>query len=219
MTNRGLFVIIMETGYGILVSRFRFFFFEFIGGPMLREEILEATMTVYKKKGIKFTMDDLAKEMKRSKKTIYTVLRDKKHLFLEEVDFFFDKIKAREQEITDDPDLSTEEKLRGVLSVMPENYSEVDFPAIYTFQDKYPAVFKRIEERLESGWDTTFFLIDQGIKEGVFKKVDKQLFRLVYDAAVEKFLSSDELSKLSIHYNDALKELTDMLIDGIKEEQ
>ena len=46
-------------------------------------------MAVYKKKGMRFTMDDLAKEMSRSKKTIYTVFRDKKHLFLEEVDFFF----------------------------------------------------------------------------------------------------------------------------------
>lgn len=182
---------------------------------MLRDEILEATMTVYKKRGIKFTMDDLAKEMSRSKKTIYTVFRDKKHLFLEEVDYFFDKIKKREQEIVDDPDLSIEEKLRGVLSVMPENFTEVDFPAIYTFKDKYPAVFNRIEERLESGWETTYALLDKGMKDGVFRKVDKGLFRLVYNAAIEKFLSTTELSRLKLHYSEALSNMTDILINGI----
>ena len=172
-------------------------------------------MAVYKKKGMRFTMDDLAKEMSRSKKTIYTVFRDKKHLFLEEVDYFFDKIKEREQEILNDQSLSVEEKLRGVLTVMPENFSGVDFPAIYTFQEKYPAVYKRIGDRLESDWDTTFELIDEGMKDGTFKKVDKELFRLVYNASIEKFLSSDELTRLKIHYNDALKGMTDMLIDGI----
>jgi AcrR family transcriptional regulator len=182
---------------------------------MLREEILEATMAVYKKKGMRFTMDDLAKEMSRSKKTIYTVFRDKKHLFLDEVDFFFDKIKEREQEILCDDSLSVKEKLRGVLSVMPENFSGVDFPSIYTFKDKYPAVYRRIGERLESDWDTTFALIDQGMEDGTFKNVNKEFFRLVYNASIEKFLSSDELTRLKIHYNDALKGLTDMLIEGI----
>ena len=165
---------------------------------MLRDEILEATMTVYRKKGIKFTMDDLAKEMSRSKKTIYTVFRDKKHLFLEEVDYFFDKIKARENEVLND-----------------DHFSGVDFPSIYTFRDKYPAVYKRIAERLESGWEVTFSLMDKGAEEGSLKKVDKELFRIIYNAAVEKFLFSTELTDHKIHYTDALKGVTDMLIDGI----
>lgn len=182
---------------------------------MLRDEILEATMTVYRKKGIKFTMDDLAKEMSRSKKTIYTVFRDKNHLFLEEVDYFFNKIKARENEVLNDDSLSTKEKLRRVMSVMPEHFSGVDFPSIYTFRDKYPAVYKRISERLESGWEVTFSLMDRGAEEGSLKKVDKELFRIIYNAAVEKFLFSTELTDHKIHYTDALKGVTDMLIDGI----
>lgn len=182
---------------------------------MLREDILDATMAVYKKRGVRFTMDDLAKELSMSKKTIYTVFRDKKHLFLEEVDYFFDQIKERENAIMEDDTLSTKEKLRRMLTVMPENFSEVDFPAIYTFKDKYPAAYKRIGERLESGWDTTFALIEQGIKEGVFRKVDTRLFRFIYTSSVESFLSSDELSRMKMHYSDALSGLTDMLIEGI----
>ena len=46
----------------------------------MNERILEGALNVFKAKGPKFTMDDLATEMKMSKKTIYTVFRDKNEL-------------------------------------------------------------------------------------------------------------------------------------------
>ena len=51
------------------------------GTPMdttdaLQKNILDATLRVFDRKGLKFTMDDLAKELSISKKTIYTVYDD-----------------------------------------------------------------------------------------------------------------------------------------------
>lgn len=48
----------------------------------LQKNILDATLRVFDQKGLKFTMDDLAKELSISKKTIYTVYMIKKHCFL-----------------------------------------------------------------------------------------------------------------------------------------
>ena len=39
----------------------------------LRKMILNGTMEVFNEKGLKFTMDDIAKQLKISKKTIYKV--------------------------------------------------------------------------------------------------------------------------------------------------
>ena len=39
----------------------------------MKNKILEGALNVYKAKGLKFTMDDLATEMKMSKKTIYSI--------------------------------------------------------------------------------------------------------------------------------------------------
>ena len=55
----------------------------------LQKKILEGTLVVFNKKGLKFTMDDLAGQLGISKKTIYTVFRDKEELFLEMVDYLF----------------------------------------------------------------------------------------------------------------------------------
>ena len=52
----------------------------------LKEMILEGTLEVFNRKGIKFTMDDIAKALNISKKTIYTVFDDKESLFMAMVD-------------------------------------------------------------------------------------------------------------------------------------
>ena len=48
----------------------------------LKGDILEATIQAFQKKGLKFTMDDLASFLGISKKTIYTVFPDKNSLVL-----------------------------------------------------------------------------------------------------------------------------------------
>ena len=67
----------------------------------LRENILENTLKVFNQKGLKFTMDDIAREMSISKKTIYTVFKDKEALFFASVDYMFDSVKEAEQALLD----------------------------------------------------------------------------------------------------------------------
>ena len=65
----------------------------------LQEQILEVTLKVFNQKGLKFTMDDIAHELGISKKTIYTVFKNKEELFLTMVDYIFDGIKESEQQV------------------------------------------------------------------------------------------------------------------------
>ena len=53
----------------------------------LKENVLQATIDVFKEKGIKFTMDDIAKKLSISKKTIYTVTQNKNSLIKEMVKY------------------------------------------------------------------------------------------------------------------------------------
>ena len=69
----------------------------------LREKILLSTMEVFNNKGLKFTMDDIAKNISISKKTIYKVFNDKEEMFLELVDYLFDGIKDAEMQVANDP--------------------------------------------------------------------------------------------------------------------
>ena len=99
----------------------------------LQKNILDATLRVFDRKGLKFTMDDLAKELSISKKTIYTVYDDKEALFLAMVDYIFDSIKESEQMILTDPALGTIEKLQRILGVLPEGYQNIDLRKLYSY--------------------------------------------------------------------------------------
>ena len=180
-----------------------------------KEKILEATIKVFNRKGLKFTMDDIASELSMSKKTIYTVFRDKESMFFAMVDYCFDKIKESENEILSDDSLSTVEKIRGVLAVLPSGYKDVDFRQLYTLKDKYPNTYSRVEERLETGWEKTIALINQGLEEGSIRPVNVNLLKSMLEATIEQFFQRDILIRNQISYAEALEEVVNILVDGI----
>lgn len=181
----------------------------------IKQQILESTIKVFHKKGIKFTMDDLAKTLGMSKKTIYTVFKDKNELFLSMVDYLFDAIKESENEILKDESLSTIEKIQSILCVMPEGYKDLDFGQLYVLKDKYPKIYKQVERRLENGWENTILLLEQGKKEGVIRDVNLSLVKMMLEASLEQFFQRDILKRNKLSYQAALDEVVGILIMGI----
>lgn len=181
----------------------------------LKDGILESTIRVFKEKGLKFTMDDIARDRGISKKTIYTVFADKESLFFSMVDYLFDGIKVEEQKILERDDLATVEKLRRILSVMPETYRDLDFTQLFVLRQKYPAIYRQVEVRLENGWDGTISLLHQGIKEGVIRPISLPIFKMMMEASLEQFFSRDILQQNGISYGDALDEVVSILLEGI----
>ncbi len=180
-----------------------------------KEKILEGTIRVFKKKGLKFTMDDLANELSMSKKTIYKEFPDKESLYFIMVDYCFDKIKASEEEVMEEEELDCLGKFRKILSAMPDGYREIDFRQLYPLKDKYPYIYKKIERRLETGWDNTFALLDECILEGKVRPVDPLIFKTMMEASLERFLENDFLLKNGISYQAALETVVDILLEGI----
>ncbi len=183
----------------------------------LKETILEGTIQAFNQKGLKFTMDDIAGQLGMSKKTIYTVFRDKEALFLAMVDYLFDRIKESENEILQNEKMTTLEKIRKILCVLPESYQKVDFGQLYLLRGKYPSTYAKVEERLETGWEGTIALLQQGMEEGVIHPVKIPIVKMMFEAALEQFFQRDILIQNKISYVDALQEVVDILVDGIAE--
>jgi AcrR family transcriptional regulator len=180
-----------------------------------KEKILDAAIKVFNVKGLKFTMDDIASELSMSKKTIYTVFRGKEELFFEMVDYCFDKIKESENAVVSRNDLGTEEKIRLILGVLPDGYRDIDFGKLYSLKNDYPDIYKKVEERLETGWENTFMLISRGIEEGVIRPINTIIFKTMFEAALEQFFQRDILVANHISYSEALDEVVEILLDGI----
>lgn len=183
---------------------------------MDKERILKATLDVYKEKGIKFRMDDIAKELSISKKTIYVIFKDKKALINEMVDYCFDSIKECEKEVIEDCSLSTIDKIKKILGVMPSTYADIDLTQLYVLKEKYPLTYKKVEARLESGWEVTMKLLEQGQEEGVIRNVSLPLFKSIFEASLEQFFKRDVLVRSHLTYNEALMEIVSILVEGIR---
>lgn len=180
-----------------------------------KETILEATLKMFYEKGLKFTMSDIAVCAGMSKRTIYMVFADKESLFYAMVDYCFDKIKDSEKKVLEDASLDTVGKIRAILSVLPEGYREIDFQKLFVLKEKYPKIYRRVEERLESGWENTIALIEQGIAEGVVRPVNIAIYKVMLEATIEQFFQRDVLVSNQISYADALDEVVGILVDGI----
>lgn len=181
----------------------------------IKTQILEATIKVFHQKGIKFTMDDLAKNLGMSKKTIYTVFKDKNELFLSMVDYLFDAIKESENEIIQNEKLSTVEKIQAILCVLPDGYKDLDFGQLYILKDKYPKIYKKVGKRLENGWENTIMLLEKGMEEGVIRDVNIPIVKMMLEASLEQFFQRDILKRNKLSYKKALDEVVEILMVGI----
>lgn len=185
----------------------------------LKEKIMEATIDEFNEKGIKFTMDDLAKRLGMSKKTLYTVFKDKETLFIETANYCFDAIKKSEAKILEDEHLDVVEKIKRILVVLPEQYKNIDWRKIYAGKEKFPDVYKEIKRRLESDWSATIALIEQGVKQEKIKPICIPVLKVMVQATIEQFMNTPVLIEYEINYEQALQEMIKMIMEGIQVEK
>ena len=179
----------------------------------LRGQILDAAAELFQSEGLSFTMQQIAAALHISKKTIYTVYSDKEALLMDMVDMLFEKIHRRKAELAALPE-PLEKRLQAVIIALPEEYAALDFRQLDVLEEKYPAVAARVRRHLETGWEPTVQLLEQGIAEGRIRPVNLTVLRRILTAAFRQLLSGREDG---ISYADELEAMMDILMNGIKE--
>ena len=94
-------------------------------------------MELFRRDGLRFTMQQAAAMMHISKKTIYAVYPSKEALLLDMVDDAFTRIHARKQRILDGPG-TLAEKLRAVIIALPEEYTALDLQQMDLLDENIP---------------------------------------------------------------------------------
>jgi AcrR family transcriptional regulator len=181
----------------------------------LRIRILDEAAKQFDKKGIKFTMDDLARSLGISKKTIYTVFEDKRSIMTETIDRFFDDALIEEEMILNDDSLSIVEQLKSIIGRVPERYTQNDLAQLYVLKEKYPSVYRHWQRCRENYWEGVGILINRGIESGEIRHVSLPILKTMFQSTIEQFFQDDVLIKNHIPYRDALAEVASILVDGI----
>lgn len=180
-----------------------------------RQKCIDCAIQLCSSQGLDFTMSQLAAQLGMSKKTLYVLFDSKEALLLAVVDTMFDAVKADEAKILARQDLSLADKVRQLVVVLPDSYKNLDWSRLQGVEEKYPAVYDRIRQRLESEWEPTLELLRQGMEQGELRPFQPGLLRAVVEGAMEHFLSSDALQREGIGYVQALDGMMDLLMEGI----
>ena len=180
-----------------------------------RQKCIDCAIQLCSSQGLDFTMSQLAARLGMSKKTLYVLFDSKEALLLAAVDAMFDAVKADEAKILARQDLSLADKVRQLVVVLPDSYKNLDWSRLQGVEEKYPAVYGRIRQRLESEWEPTLELLRQGMEQGELRPFQPGLLRAVVEGAMEHFLSSDALQREGIGYVQALDGMMDLLMEGI----
>lgn len=152
----------------------------------MRQIIVEAAIAMAEKKGIKFTLADIAAELKISKKTIYAYFSGKKELIGAAVDYIFDDIHRQSDGILR-LDTGNLDKLREIVSVYPAviNFDRFKLNKLLKL---YPDIFAKITARLDADWEQTFDLYEKCVQEGSLKDIPREYFRAVMLGIFEQCL-------------------------------
>lgn len=183
----------------------------------VKERILNAAIEEFEKKGLKFTMDDISRNLGMSKKTLYTVYDSKETMLLDLADYSFADIKKSERAIVEDTEMDIVEKIEKIMVVLPERYQNIGLSNLYQLKDKYPNIYKRVALYLETDWDATISLLEQGIEQGKIKNISIPVLQAMVESSLQHFFSDDILVKNNIGYDQALQEMIKIIINGIKE--
>ena len=180
-----------------------------------RARILEAAIPLFNDRGLKFTMDELAAALGMSKKTIYAAFPSKEKMLEEMVDYVFDFIGRDKAAILGDDTLPYLEKLRRVLTTLTDKYESIDLRRLYDLESRYGAVYAKVARRLETGWEGTTALLEQGIRRGVLRPFPIPIFKLMMETTLQQFFRNDVLLRSGISYQEALGQVVDILLRGI----
>lgn len=172
-----------------------------------KENVIKSVLKCFDKKGIKLSTDDVAKELKTSKRTIYTYFQSKDDMMRCAISYIFADIE-RQHKIIVASDKNWLDKLIEILLVYPSviNLNGVDLKNI---QRLNPDLYLLILENFATKWDLTFEVFEHCKEQGLIKQIDKEVFRAI-------FLGIYEQSIENPHHQEILKECVRVVFDGLR---
>lgn len=182
----------------------------------LEDKILKGSIEVFKEKGVKFTMDDLSKNLGMSKRTLYEVVENKESLLLDAIDDVFDKINNDKMKIYNDKGLNDIERLKSLMAFLPQSLDIFDYSKIYEVKRFYPNVYEKIRIRLDQGWEQALELLNSCIENGLIKPVNTLLIKHMIIGCINELLENDFLYKENMSYKKTYKDVIDIIIKGIE---
>ena len=181
-----------------------------------QNKIIEMTEEKFFRDGFyKTTMDEVASEIKMSKKTIYKFFPSKDELVMAIAKFFMNKMKSQIL-----PALSTDknaiEKLADLINILAKASEKISNKRMEEIKRHYPGLWIEIDRfRTEMMFGNITKVIDQGKKEGLFIDYPTNIVMNVLVASVRNIVNPDFILNNNFSIIEAARYAFKIIIGGI----
>lgn len=180
-------------------------------------EILERATQVYMKYGVKsVTMDDLAKELSISKKTIYKYYSDKPELVKAIIEMKVDMDQAVCTNSAQQSNNAIEEMI-SISKFVIENIGSINPTVFYDLQKFYPEAWQVIQTHK---WSFVLNMItvniERGIKEGLYRKnLNAKIIGKQYVVANDMITNTNIFPWPEFKFEELFKEIMRFQLNGM----
>ena len=163
----------------------------------------------------KVTMDEIASDLRMSKKTVYKFFPSKEVLLKAIVHTMIKRIEGEVQAIISS-DKPFEEKLTSIFTMVGMLLRKLSRPFLIDIQRFAPGLWKEIETfRRERVFSKIQLMFRQAKKEGVFRDdLDPDLYILVFTTIMQGIMNPQVLSQQSFSAEEAFKGIFKILYEG-----
>ena len=161
------------------------------------KDIMEKILSMFRRYGIRsITMDDIARELGISKKTLYHDFEDKNDLIKRVIDYDI-LINRRFLEQVNRANYNAIEELFHVNEQMHQERSSYSPTFYYDLKKYHPEIYRRwIDEKRQNMFDLIVDNLQKGKEEGVFREdIHEDTIGKLYMARME-MLTNDEISEV-----------------------
>lgn len=187
---------------------------------MIKETLL-AIRGIYARYGIKsVTMDDLARELGVSKKTLYEHFNDKEEVVRKVIDVMIAEQQEAYESIINQPGINAIDELLLLSRFIAEHLKSVNPAFMFDLKKYYPGVWSDlIKYKSKTVFEQIMANIRRGVKKGFFRENLKyEIIAHVYVSRMELFSPGGlpELEKYA--YHDIFRTLFEYHVRGIASE-
>lgn len=181
----------------------------------MKDRITEVVREEIMKRGLKFSLRDIAASLGMSTKTIYQFFESKEHMISHIVDQSIADMREAEQEVMNDTSLNAAQKLRMALVILPRGFVFKDVHVFHDLKQRYPQLWREVDAYINHGWDNIRLLIQEGVAAGILRPFHVELFIQTYIGALNQLMDIHVANKIELSLDKVLEQMVEFLMQGI----
>jgi AcrR family transcriptional regulator len=170
-------------------------------------------------RSIKFTMDDLARRLGMSKRTLYENFASKEEIVGFLLTEAIAEIKEKREAIINDDQLTICEKFKQVMTVRPYWCTETTDRISIDIKRCMPEQWQKVEKAMDELWEITERLVQEGVRQGYFRPVFFPAVRTMFKGAFNEFANHTFLLQHKVTIREMVDYMTDILMFGLVEKK